>query len=110
MSNRDFIPGGDLPFLEWLKRLCAYAYARISPWGIPSNVMSDLQALMGTFQNALSQAENPATRIRTGRSLPDHQVIRSVNFFFLHCTASPCLHPHKIPKNHSVSCSIVYSA
>jgi hypothetical protein len=62
MSRKDFIPGGDLPFLDWLKRLITYVQAKMSVWGIPSQALSDLQTLLTIFQNALALTENPATR------------------------------------------------
>jgi hypothetical protein len=62
MNLRYFIPRPDLQFLDWLKRLIAYVQAKMNVWGIPSQAISELQTLMNTFQNALAQTENPATR------------------------------------------------
>jgi hypothetical protein len=62
MSVKDFIPGADLLFLDWLKRLFAYAQPKLGTWNIPLQALNGVQSQMKVFQNALTLTENPVTR------------------------------------------------
>jgi hypothetical protein len=62
--STDFIPAADKQFLVWLKNLIAYLLQKYEAWNIPSTEITEFDALIVAFDDALSIAENPATRTK----------------------------------------------
>ena len=57
-SKKDYVPYSVLKFLEWVKRIVAYATANFQNWGVidPKDM---IEALLADFETKLAKASDP---------------------------------------------------
>ena len=58
MAGKNYVPGADLKFLEWVKRILAYVLANYQKWGVidPTDM---LEAPLADFETKLEKANDP---------------------------------------------------
>jgi hypothetical protein len=65
MSNSDYLPKSDRPFLAWVVNFLKYLFPSLTRIGFPNDKYQELAAQRNDFAEKLEVADEPATRTKT---------------------------------------------